>query len=120
MFSDPQSLTINAVATSIPKTSVNGSSSVYTSADGNVTMTISHNRDKRLRSVIRVEQKKVAADPLLADRNVPTNQTIYLVRNAPLNGLFSNTEQKYLLDALTLFLTASSGANAVKFIAGES
>jgi len=120
MFSDPQSLTINAVATPVPKTSVNGSSSVYTDATGNITMTISHNRDKRQRSVIRIEQKKVAADPLLADRNVPTNQTVYLVVNRPTNGLFSPTETKYIVDALTAFLTASAGANAVKFIAGES
>ncbi len=120
MFSDPQSVTINAVATSLPRTSVNGSSSVYTDATGNVTMTVTHARDKRRRSVIRLNQKKVATDPLLTDRNAVADQAVYLVLNAPINGLFSNVEQKYLLDALTLYLTASSGANATKFVAGES
>lgn len=120
LFTDPQSVTINAVATSLPKTSVNGSSSVYTSADGAVTMTVSHQRDKRKRSVVRLDQKKTAADPLLADRNVESSQSVYLVVNAPLNGVFSNAEQKYLIDALTGFLTASSGAATTKFVAGES
>jgi hypothetical protein len=121
LFTDPQSVTINAVATSLPKTYVEGSRSVYTSADGNVEMVVEHVRQgARKRSTIRLNQKKVAADPLLAERNVPTNQAVYVVLNAPTNGLFTNSEQKYLLDALADFLKASSGANATKFVAGES
>jgi hypothetical protein len=70
--------------------------------------------------VVRIDQKKVAADPLLTERNVETSQSVYVVLNAPINGLFTNAEQKYLLDALTLFLTTGAGAGATKFVAGES
>jgi hypothetical protein len=120
MFADSQTLTINTVANVLAKTSINGSSSVYTDATGNLTMTVSHSRDKRRRSVIRIDQKKVAADPLLAERNVETSQSAYIVLNAPVNGLFSNTEQKYLLDALNAYMAASAGANTTKFVNGES
>lgn len=120
MFSDPQSLTINAVATSLPRVSVAGSAATYMSGDGNLVLNTSHTRKKRKRSVVRVDQKKIATDPLIADRNVENSMSVYLVIDAPLNGAFSSTEQKYLVDSLTKFLTDTSGANTTKLVAGES
>lgn len=120
MFSDPQSLTINAVATSLPRVAVEGSSATYLDATGNLTLSVSHARKRRKRSVIRVDQKKIAADPLIADRNAESSMSVYLVLDAPLNGAFTNTEQGYLVASLTKFLTDTSGAATTKLVAGES
>lgn len=120
MFSDPLSLTISGAAKTLPRVSVDGSKSVYTTDTGDYSTTVSHIRGKRKRSVFRIDQKKIASDPFNAERNVETNQAVYLVLDAPLNGLYSNTEQKALIDALTKALTDATGALATKFVAGES
>jgi hypothetical protein len=41
-FSDPQSLTINSVATSLPRTAFGTNSGAFTSGDGSVKLSISH------------------------------------------------------------------------------
>jgi hypothetical protein len=43
----------------------------------------------------------------------------YIVADVPPVG-FSVVEQKQIIDALTAWLTASSGANVTKFLGGES
>jgi hypothetical protein len=60
MLADPQSVTINAVATSLAKTSPGPNQNVYTSADGNTTMTTKQNLTaKRFRREVRLSQKKL-------------------------------------------------------------
>lgn len=117
MFADPISLTINAVATSFARYKVDGSSSQYVDSTGNWLVKISHTLNKRQRSVIEVSQKKIAADPLLANVNAENGQRVYLVVDRPRNGAFSATETKYAIDALTAFMNAT---NVGKFVGTES
>lgn len=119
MFSDPQSLTINAVANSLPRTSSGVNTGAFTKDDGNVKMTISHQLGKRTRRNIRVDFRKVAADPLSTGFNKEYTMSAYLVVDHPVVG-FTITETKNVVDALTAFLTASSGANVTKILGGES
>lgn len=121
MFADTLPIVINAVTTTIPKVEQNGSASRFSDPTGNLVTRISHTRDKsQKKSMLRIEQRKTAADPLLAERSVITSQSVHVVLTAPVNGLFSATEQKYLLDALADLIKASAGANATKFVGGES
>lgn len=119
MYTDPQSITINAVANSLPRVSVNGSSSVYQKDDGNVRLLVTHTSGKRNRHTARVEFKKTAADPLFPAQNAPYSMSTYIVTDVPPTG-FTVVEQKQIVDALVAWLSASSGANITRLLGGES
>lgn len=118
-FSDPQSVTINAVAQTLPRVSVEGNSSVYQKDDGTVKLTASHTLGKRKRSLLRLDFQKIAADPLISSTSIVYSMSVQLVVDRPLTG-FTVAEQKQIVDAVSGYLTASSGANTTKFLGGEN
>jgi hypothetical protein len=118
-FSDPQSVTINAIANSLPRTSTRDNAGVFTKDDGNVKLTVSSLYGKRIRRTARLDHKKVAVDPLFPAQNSPYSMSIYVVADVPTTG-YSVVEQKQIVDALTLWLTTSSGANVTKLLGGEN
>jgi hypothetical protein len=118
-FADPQSVTINAVAQSLPRTSSGVNQGTFTKDDGLVKLSFSHTLGKRNRRVARLDHAKIAADPLLAGTNVKASMAVYLVIDSPETG-YSIAEVKQVVDGLTAYLTASSGANVTKIIGGES
>jgi hypothetical protein len=116
MLADPQSLTINAVATSFARTSQGPTQGVFTSADGLKTFTTKQNTTaKRFRREIRLSQDKIAADPISAV-NALSGVSVYLVIDEPRNGVFSDTEIGYLIDALKAWAIS---ANYNKVLGGE-
>jgi hypothetical protein len=117
-FSDPQSLTINSVATSLPRTGFGADKGTFTAADGTVTLAISHQNGKRKRHTIRVDHSKIAADPFVANVNTKVGMSAYLVVDMPANG-YSVTEAKQIADALVAYLSASTGANVTRVLGGE-
>lgn len=119
MFTDPQSITINAVANTLPRTGVGASSASYSKDDGNVKLSVSHSYGKRTRRTARIDFRKTAADPLFPAQNTPYSMSTYIVADVPTVG-FTVTEQKQIIDALSAWLTASSGANVTKLLGGES
>jgi hypothetical protein len=119
MFPDPQSVTIDAVAQSLPRVGVNNNGATYLKDDGAVKLTIDHRYSERVRRTVRLDFKKVAEDPFQTGVNNEYGLSAYLVINTPKVG-FTNTEVKNVVDALAAYLTASSGANVVKVIGGES
>lgn len=115
MLADPQSVTINAVATPMPKTQAGQTQNVYTSADGNTIMTVKQNvTSTRFRREIRLAASKVAADPVSAV-NKSVGCSVYFVIDEPKFG-FSDVELGYYIDALKGWLTS---ANYNKVLAGE-
>lgn len=115
MLADPQSVTINAVATSLPRTSQGASVNVYTSADGSTSMTTKQNLTaSRFRREVRLSQKKIAADPISAV-NTEKGVSVYLVVDEPRAG-FSDIEIGYLIEALKTWLTST---NYNKVLGGE-
>jgi hypothetical protein len=84
LLADPQSVTVNSVAQSLPKTSSNGTSSVYEKADGTYKLTVSHlvTRGDRLRSLIRFDHKAVVSNPLDSTNDYDT-QSIQIVLERP-------------------------------------
>ena len=116
MLADPQSVTINAVATSLAKTQAGSMQNTFTSADGKVALTTKQNTTaKRFRREVRLSQTKIAADPISAV-NAEAGTSVYLVVDEPRSGVFSDTEIGYLIDALKAWLTS---ANYNKVLGGE-
>jgi len=115
VLADPQSVTINAVATPLPKTSNGPTVNVYTSADGITSMTTKQNvTASRFRREVRLAQHKVVADPI-SGLNKDLGVSVYLVVDEPKSG-FSDLEIGYLIDALKAWLTS---ANYNKVLGGE-
>lgn len=103
----PQSVTINAVATDLNKIIEDGLSSTYAADDGTLQLKISHQSNKaRNRRMIRLDQTKIAADPLTAE-NSYQRAGVYLVIDEPDFG-FTDVEIEDLVDALKLWLTSAN------------
>lgn len=118
-FSDPQSVTINAVANSLPRTSSGVNDGTFTKDDGTVSLKVSHAYGKRTRRTVRIDHKKIAPDPFVSNLNVSRSMSVYLVADLPTDG-YSVAEQKQIIDALTAYLTASSGARVTQLLGGEN
>jgi hypothetical protein len=119
MFTDPQSVTINAVANSLPRISSGTLSGAFQKDDGLVKLSISHQVGKRSRHFIRLDHSKIAADPLTAGVNVKASMSVWMVCDVPETG-YTQAEQKQIVDALTAYLTASSGARVTQLLGNES
>lgn len=118
-FADPQSITINAVANSLPRISSGLNSGIFSKDDGTVKMTVSHAYGKRTRRTIRIDHQKVAPDPFLASTNTKYSMSTYIVVDVPLVG-YTNAEMKQIIDGLTAYLTASTGAKITQLLGGEN
>lgn len=119
-FADPQSVTVNAVTETLPRISSGVNSGVFQKDDTTLKLSVSHNYAKgRARRMIRLDHAKIAADPLMASVNVRLNGAVYLVCDFPQVG-YTVAEAKQIVDALTAYLTASSGARATQLLGGEN
>jgi hypothetical protein len=116
-LSDPQSVTIGS-AISLPRIVTDDMSATYRAADGNADLFITHTSGKNRRSVVRINRRKVAADPLTAV-NTYANATATLTITRPEVG-FTEAELVELITGLTTWLTAGTNANAKKILGLES
>lgn len=118
-LADPQSLTIAGTAHALPRTSMSVNAGIFTSADGLVKETVSHQLGgKRTRHLIRVDHRKVAADPFIGSVNAEYGMSAYLVVDVPAVG-YTIAQQKEVVDAFMAQLAASSGALVTRVLGGE-
>ena len=68
-FADPQTVTISAATTSLPRTSVADDKSEYTSGDGLIQLLASHDYGKRIRRMVRLDTSKLTSDPFRPSRS---------------------------------------------------
>lgn len=115
---EPQSVTIGAATSPLAKTEVDRTATGYTSADGAVKLTVSHQYGRRNRSIIRIDFNKISPDPL-TDVKTKLSTSAYVLVDRPSVG-FTNAELKDLVLGLTTWITATSAANLVKVLGGES
>jgi len=118
-FADPQSVTINTVANSLPRVSTNGSATSFQKDDGTVKLSVASSYGRRTRRTARIDHQKNAPDPLFPAQNKPYSMSIYVVADVPSVG-YTVVEQKQIVDALTAWLTATSGSNVTKLLGGEN
>jgi hypothetical protein len=117
MYSDPQSVTVNAVAQSMPRqgTSTPDRIGTFATADGTFQFDVRQNKtSNRFRREVRLTQKKVAADPVSAV-NKEVSTSVMIVVDEPRWG-FTDTELGYLTAAL---VTWFSTTNRDKLLGGE-
>lgn len=119
-FADPQTVTINAVAQTLPRISSGVNAGAFQKDDATVKLSVSHNIGKgRTRRMLRLDHSKIAADPLMAGINVRASGSVYIVCDFPQTG-YTIAEAKQIVDGLTAYLTASSGARATQLLGGEN
>jgi len=118
-FADPQSITVNAVAQSMPRTGSGINSGTFTQDDGTNALFINHQYGKRTRRAMKFTDSKIAANPFDTTRNEQVSMSVTLVVDVPPQG-YTITEAKYVVDGLIAYLTASSGAKVTQLLGGES
>lgn len=119
MFADPQTVTINAVAKTLPRTGSGLDNGVFTKNDAEVKLSISHAYNKRARRTIRIDHKKLAADVMDSSLMVPYNMAMYVVVDVPFVG-YTIAEQQQVTDGFISYLSASSYAKVTQLLGGES
>lgn len=103
----PQSVTINAVATDLHRVDGDGKSSSYEATNGTLSLRVSHQTSKsRTRRMVRLDQTKVAPDPLTAV-NSYQKAGVYIVIDEPEYG-FADSELEDIVDGLKLWLTSAN------------
>jgi len=117
-FADPQTVTINAIANTLPRTSSGQNAGVFTKDDATVKLGVSHTYGKRTRRTARVDHQKYAADPLISSTNVLRSMSAYIVVDVPIQG-YTIAEQQQIVAGLTKWLTDTSGSNVTKLLGGE-
>jgi len=119
LFTDPQNITIDGVAKSLPRVSVGNMTANYRSSDGGLELSIAHSANKRERSVVRATTNKVGADPFDSTRSKAYTAQAYLVIDTPLNGAgFTDAELEDHVNGLLDFLKGAG--NLAKILGKES
>ena len=118
-FTDPQSVTISGVTTSLPRTSTGQNGSEYKSSDGLITLSASSQYGRRTRRVLRLDHSKISADPFIPAQNVRQSMSNFIVFDMPVAG-YTNAEALAIYAALKATMTASSDALITKLLGGES
>jgi hypothetical protein len=117
LFADPQTVTVDSVAQTLPAISREANKSVYRESNGEYELVISHqegrNRDRR---TVRLNRVKTTTDPFIPSQNVEVSHSVYLVIDAPIAG-FTTTELEDDTLGLAAWLTS---ANVSKVLGGES
>lgn len=115
-LADPQSVTINGTATSLPRSGLALTEGAFTSATGEVVLTVKHQKARRVRHTVKLQKSAIVSDPLVPSTNLNVSYSAHLVVDVPLNGV-SAAEAGYIANALVAWLTAP---NVAKVLGGES
>jgi hypothetical protein len=120
MLAEPQSVTINTVANSLPRVSTGVNSGAFRKEDGNITLDVNHTYgSKRTRRWVKLTHKKIAADPLISAQSILYSMGVSITVDVPITG-YTVAEAKQIVDALTKWATDTSGSNITKLLGGES
>lgn len=115
MLADPQSITVNAVAKSLARTTNKDGTNNYTDSIGEYSLTTKQNASSsRFRREVRVNFSKIVTDPI-SQRQTPVSSSVILVIDEPKFG-FTDLELRHMKNALTLW---ASDANIDKMLTGE-
>lgn len=118
-LADPQSVTINSVAQSMPRVGISMDAGSFQNADGSYALAINHQIGKRNRHTIRLTGVKTTADPLVPSQNSVVSMSTYIVVDVPKQG-YTAAEAKLVVDGFLVYLAASSGATITKLLGFES
>lgn len=119
MLADPQSVTINTVAKSLPRTGAGIDLGQFRTVDGIYQLNVSHAYGKRVRRTARLDYKVIDADVMDSSLNVPYSASVYMVADVPLVGI-SRADQGHLAIGFVDWLTATGYTNLGKLLDGAA
>jgi len=118
MLPDPQVVTINSIAISMPLVSSQATSSLYQSADGLSRLRISWTANKgSTRYLVRYEEDAIAADPITAV-NKKVTASIYIVFEQPSFGI-SDARMILITAGLKTLLNTGAGLFVERILSNE-
>lgn len=118
-LTDPQSITIDGVTTSLPRVSTGDSKSGYMSSDGLIRVNVSHAYGRRTRRVARLDLSKISPDVFIPSSNVQQSMSMYMVVDTPAAG-FTLDEQIDVWAGFKGLITAGSDAMISGLLTGQS
>lgn len=119
-YNDPQSVTHNAVAVSLPRVITGTTVGRFVSADAVFELTVDpRGSAKRRRNVARFYTKRTVLDPLGSGLSTQVQSMVSITIDRPSSGV-TDADVNKDIDALILWLTAASKANQLKLAAGEN
>jgi len=119
MFADP-TITVNAVAQALKRTSMGQNSGAFATNDGTHSLQISHSLGATNQRMIRLDRVQTVANPLTSGEFLTAPDSVWLVSRTPKVGYLTVAQQKQLVDGFLAFLSASSGAAITQLLGGES
>lgn len=120
-FSDPQTITVNAIANTLPRVGSGMGEGKFSKDDGNVVLTIRQRVTSkgRKQTSLRFDFAKVGVDPFNGTLNARYGESYTFSVDRGAVG-YTNAESMLNANGVTLFLTSSAGANLLRLIGGES
>lgn len=117
MFTEPQTVTVNAIGIDLPRVSTGNRTGIFEKISAGIKMTIAHQLAKRSRRSVRFDFTETAADPLLDGVSRQYSMSAYLVIDHPPVGF---TPEKVEQNAQALVDWLDSPGNLTKVLNGES
>jgi hypothetical protein len=110
VLTDPQTVTVNSVAKTMPKVQSDGQHTVYQLADLSFTLDIRHTSRKvdkkdRVRSLVTFTQRAIVADPLTAANDYET--LAFSVQIDRPNAGFTSTQVQQMVTGFQTWLNST-------------
>ncbi len=118
-YSDPQTITVNAIARTLPRFLSGTTTGTFISADTISQLTIDPSGTRTRRSNKASFRENVSVVDASTGLTRTESHSITFISNRPLLGV-SDTVAEQLAAGLITWLTASSNANLKKLLAGEN
>jgi hypothetical protein len=111
-------ITVNSVAYNFARVGMDSTSSVYATPDGNDRLLISRQSKNRNRMTIRLDRRKIAANPFDASLNQEYSQSAYVVWDLPKLGVTAQ-EAAWHSQLLSDLLVAGTPDYGLRVLQGE-
>lgn len=118
MFSDPQTVTVNAIAKSLARTGTGQDTGSFATSDRAYRLSMAHSYGRRTRSTAKLQHDSLVASPLISGQNINQSVSVHIVVDRPAG--YDATLLKQDVDGFVAWLAASSGSAVTKLLGGES
>lgn len=116
MFADPQVVTVNSVAKSMPRILMDGLSAQYSTSDSLYSLKVSHQKSNaRVRTMVRFDQRAIVPDPLTSVNDWETLGVYFVIDRPEVGFTLANIQQ----NAAGLWVWGDATAIG-KLVGGES
>lgn len=118
-LADPQSITYDGNAVSLPRTGSGPDQGFFRDNSGEFEISVKHYYNGRARHVSRLDRKVIVSNPLVPDQNMNVSAHVHSVIDVPKNGM-DVQDAIDMVKAYVDWLSANTYAIATKICGGES